>query len=132
MKHQQGFSIVTAIFILVVLGLLAGYMVKLSGVQTSTFNAVLQGARAYQAAKAGIEWSIARINNGGGCGDVNAQTAMSFSGLNGFSVRLTCSSQDYSEGDQNPVVYRINALGSFGSYSDSGYVAREMEITLVK
>lgn len=132
MKHQQGFSIVTAIFILVVLGLLAAYMVKLSAVQTSTFNAELQGARAYQVARAGIEWSIARINNGGTCGDINAQTAMSFGGLSGFGVRLSCSSQGYSEGDQNPVVYRINALSSFGSYGDSGYVARELEITSVK
>lgn len=132
MKRQQGFSIVTAIFVLVVLGLLGGYMVKLSTVQTSTFNTILQGARCYQATKAGIEWAIARIGNGGSCGDINAQTALSFTGLDGFSVRLSCSSQSHSEAERTLNVYRINALGSFGNYADSGYVARELEVTLTR
>lgn len=131
MKSQQGFSIVMAIFVLVVLGLLGGYMVRMAGVQLSTFNQTLLGARAYQAAHAGIEWSVARISNGGSCADVNAQTAMTFAGLNGFSVRLSCSSQTYSEADQNPTVYRINALSQFGSYSSSEYVARELEVSIM-
>ncbi len=132
MKHQQGFSIVMAIFILVVLGLLGGYMLRASGVQWGTANQVLSGARAYQAARAGLEWAAARINGGGSCADVNAQASMTFNGLAGFSVRLTCSSQSYSEADQNPTVYRINALCQFGQYAGSDYVARELELTLVR
>lgn len=131
MKTQRGFSIVMAIFVLVVLGLLGGYMVRMAGVQLSTFNQTLLGARAYQAAHAGIEWSIARISNGGSCTDVNAQTAMSFAGLNGFSVRLNCSSEHYSEADKNLTVYRINALSQFGSYSSSEYVARELQVSII-
>lgn len=132
MKHQRGFSIVMAIFILVVLGLLGGYMVRMAGVQHSTFNVALLGARAYQASRAGIEWGVARINNGGGCGDVNAQTALTFGGLEGFTVRLTCASQSYSEADQNPTVYRINALSQYGGYTSQDYVARELEVTIVR
>lgn len=132
MKKQQGFSIVMAIFILVVLGLLGGYMVRQSGVQLSTFNYSLLGARAYQAAHAGIEWSIARINNGGSCADVNAQTAMSFSGLEGISVRLSCSaSSTFSEASQNITIYRIQALSEFGSYSSNDYVARQLEVSII-
>ncbi len=132
MKRQQGFSIVMAIFILVVLGLLSGYMVRLSGVQFNTFNYALQGARAYQAARAGIEWGIARINNGGLCGDVNLQSAMIFSGLDGFSVRLSCTPESYTEANQTLTVYRINALSQYGSYANSDYVARELEVSIVK
>jgi MSHA biogenesis protein MshP len=132
MKTQRGFSIVMAIFVLVVLGLLGGYMVRMAGVQLSTYNQTLLGARAYQAAHAGIEWGIARISNGGNCADINAQTAMSFAGLNGFSVRLNCSNQSYSEADQNPTVYRISALSQFGSYSSSEYVARELEVSITQ
>ena len=73
MKTQSGFSIVTAMFILVVLALLGSYMVRLSGVQIDTAIYALQGAQAYQAARAGIEWSIASIKNGGNCTQVNAQ-----------------------------------------------------------
>lgn len=133
MNKQGGFSIVMAIFILVVLGLLGGYMVRFSGVQRSTFNAALLGARAYQAAHAGIEWGVARIDNGGGaCADIAAQTAMSFSGLEGFTVRMSCTSQNFSEADQTLTIYRINALSQFGAYSGSDYVARQLEVTLVK
>ncbi len=132
MKRQSGFTIVTAIFVLVVLGLLGGYMVRLSGVQFGTSVYALQGARAYQAARAGIEWAMARIHIGGGCAEINAQTAMAFAGLDGFSVKLTCSSQTYSEADESLTFYRIDALSQFGSYSGNDYVAREIEMSMVK
>ncbi|MDD1622157.1 MAG: hypothetical protein LUQ11_11820 [Methylococcaceae bacterium] len=132
MKRQRGFSIVMAIFVLVVLGLLGGYMVRLSGVQFGTSVYALQGARAYQAARAGIEWAIARINNGGNCTDVSAQTAMSFAGLTGFTVKLSCDPQAYSEGDKNLNFYRIKALSQYGDYGGSDYVAREIEVSIIK
>jgi MSHA biogenesis protein MshP len=132
MKNQRGFSIVMAIFILVVLGLLGSYMVRMSGVQLGTFNYAFLGAKAYQASRAGIQWSIARINNGGTCANINAQTAMSFDGLAGFTVRLSCSSQSYSEANENPTIYRLNALSEYGSYTGPDYVARELEVTIVK
>lgn len=132
MNRQRGFSIVMATFVLVVLGLLGSYMVRLSAVQTSTSINALQGARAYQAARAGIEWSLARIANGGSCADINSQTAMSFNGLDGFTVRLNCSSQTYSEADKTPTIFQINALSQFGSYAGNDYVAREIETSIVK
>ena len=49
MRKQKGFSIVMAIFILVVLGLLGSYMVRLSGVQQATSSYALQGAKAFAA-----------------------------------------------------------------------------------
>ena len=48
-NNQNGFTIVQAIFILVVLALLGTYMVKLSAVQHSTTTQALLQARAYQA-----------------------------------------------------------------------------------
>lgn len=131
MTGQRGFSIVMATFVIVVLSLLGTYMVRLSAHQISTSINALQGARAYQAARAGIEWSIARIANGGSCTDLNTQTAMVFNGLDGFSVRINCSSQTYSEADKTVNVFRINALSQFGSYSDNDYVAREIEKSIV-
>lgn len=132
MNNQRGFSIVTAIFILVVLGLLGGYMVRFSGVQRSTLNAALLGARAYQATHAGIEWGVARIVNGGVCADVNAQTALTFTGLEGFTVRMNCSSQSYSEADQTLTVYRISVLSQFGGYGSVDYAARQLEVTIAR
>jgi MSHA biogenesis protein MshP len=104
----------------------------LSAVQISTFNYALQGARAYQSARAGIEWAIARIDIGGSCTEVNAQTAMTFTGLEGFSVGLSCSSRVYTEGDRTLTYYRIDSLSHYGAYTDSDYVAREIEVSIVK
>ncbi|MEY4719269.1 MAG: hypothetical protein RL563_1887 [Pseudomonadota bacterium] len=132
MKHQAGFSLIMAIFILLVLGLLGGYMVSLQGVQTESALDALQGARAYQAARAGIEWSLARLSNGGSCSNISAQTAMTFSGLEGFSVRLACSASSHSEATQNLNFYKINALSQSGSYGGADYWARELEITFFK
>ena len=121
-----------AIFILVVLGLLGGYMVRLSGVEHATSSYALQGARAYQAARAGLGWAIANISAGGSCADVNAQTALSFPDLSGFSVKLTCRSATYQEGSDTPVIYQINAHSEFGAYGGSDYVSRELEVSIMK
>lgn len=131
-QKQQGFTIVMAIFILVVLGLLGGYMVRLSGVQHATSIHALQGARAYQAAGAGLGWAIAKISISGGCVDVNAQTALTLPGLPGFTVNLTCTLASYKEGSDIPGIYRINAHSEFGAYGGVDYVSRELEVSIVR
>ena len=129
---QQGFSIVMAIFILVVLGLLGSYMVRLSGVQQATSSYALQGAKAYQAAKAGLGWAIATINSGGGCVAVNAQV-LSFPDLTGFTVNLVFTkSPSYVEGSDTYCIYTINARSEFGAYGSADYVSRELEVSIVK
>ena len=131
MKKQGGFSIVMAIFILVVLSLLGSYMVNLSGVQHATSTYAIQGARAYQAARAGVEWGIARISAGGVCSDITAASPISFADINNFSVSLACTSQAYSEGIENPVVYKITALSEFGAYNSANYISRNIEVSIV-
>jgi len=129
---QQGFSIVVAVFILVVLGLLGSYMVRMFGVQQTTSTYALQGARAYQAARAGLSWGAARISAGGSCSDVIAQNALSFPGITGFTVAFTCTSTAYKEGSDTPRIYLINAQSEYGTYGTADYVSREMEMTIVK
>jgi len=131
MKRQQGFSLVMAIFVLVVVGLLGGYMVRMSGVQLSTANYALQGARAYQAARAGIDWAIASIvTYGGNCTQINAQTAMTFTGMSGFTVTLTCASQVFTEGNTSETFYSITALSQYGTFASSNYTARQLTVSL--
>ncbi|MEE9339469.1 MAG: hypothetical protein V3U87_15450 [Methylococcaceae bacterium] len=132
MKRQAGFSIVMAVFILVVLSMLGGYMVKLSGVQHATSTYVIQGARAYQSAKAGVGWAVARISAGGACSNITSASPMNFSDINGFLVTLGCSSQAFSEGGDNFDIYKITALSEFGAYNSADYVSRTVEVSIVK
>ncbi|NOS74724.1 MAG: pilus assembly protein MshP [Methyloglobulus sp.] len=131
-KRQQGFSIVMAIFILVVLGLLGGYMVRMSGVQHATSNYALQGARAYQTAKAGLGWATAKINTGSNCANITAQATLTLSGLTGFTVSLGCTSASYQEGSDTPIIYQLNAHSEYGAYGSADYVSRELEVSIVK
>lgn len=129
--RQQGFSIIMATFILVVLGLLGGYMARFSGVQQVIMVDALQGARAYQAARAGLGWAIASIQGGGACAAVNAQTAFTLPAITGFSVVLTCTSQTYHEGDKDPIVYTLSALSEYGAFASNDYVSRQLEVSIV-
>jgi MSHA biogenesis protein MshP len=128
-KHkQQGFTLISAIFILVVLALLGSYMVRLSATQRVTTLYALQGARAYQAARAGVEWSIARIAIDGNCGTVNG-AALTFSGLSGFSVALACNLQSYTEVN-NVDIYTVTSTSIYANYGDADYVYRQLQVSL--
>lgn len=132
MKLQRGFTIVSAIFVLLVLGMLGGYMLRTSAIQLDTSSYALQGARAYLAARAGTDWAIASIvNYSGSCAQINAQTAMAFTGVNGFTVNLSCTSQPYSEGNMSGTIYTIIALSQYDAYTAGDYTARQVTVTVV-
>ena len=77
-KRHSGFSLVTAIFLLVILASLGAFIVTISGVQQTSSALDMQGSRAYQAARAGIEWGTYQvlINTGAVAVDTSA-SAMS-------------------------------------------------------
>jgi MSHA biogenesis protein MshP len=131
-NRQQGFSLVMAIFILIVLALLGVYMARTSGVQHAIINDAFEGARVYQAAKAGLGWATTKLSTGGSCADVNAQTALTFPDIAGVNVALTCDSASYQEGINTISVYQLNARGQFGIFGDPDYVSRELEMSMVK
>jgi MSHA biogenesis protein MshP len=65
-RAQRGFSLVSAIFLLVVLAALGAAMVTFSTAQNQSLAMDVLGSRAYQAANAGIEWAAYRIESGPG------------------------------------------------------------------
>ena len=68
-NRQSGFLLVTAIFLLVILAALGAFILTISGTQQTSSALDVQGARAYQAARAGIEWASDQllITAAGGC-----------------------------------------------------------------
>lgn len=56
--RRGGFSLITAIFLLVVLSALGAATLTIFTVHQSSSALDVQGARAYQAARAGIEWGL--------------------------------------------------------------------------
>jgi len=88
-RHANGAGLVTAIFLLVVLAGLATALVSIFTTQRQSGALDEQGARAYQAARSGIEWGLFRRASGADCNGNFALPADS--ALAGFAVSVTCA-----------------------------------------
>ena len=132
---QRGFTLVSAIFLLVVLASLGAYMVTLSGVQQVTTSQSVQAARAYFAAKAGLEWGIHWATAPGAdagdpdlrqCAASTGPFTLTGSGFEGVSVTVTCTDVAYNGNDY----YRTFNLTSTATYGSTGmpdYVERKLQ-----
>src|SRR3989442_6606212 len=61
LERQTGFSIIAAIFLLVVLAVLGAFIVSVTGMQQSSGQLDVLGVRAYQSARAGMEWGAYQV-----------------------------------------------------------------------
>ena len=118
---EAGFTLVQAVFILVVLALLGVAMMRLSGIQSSTSVFAMQGARAYQAARSGLDWGAARASAG------SCSTGSSFV-VEGFNLTVECSSQAFNEGNGPYDIFTIRSTATFGSYGSADFVSRRLEM----
>lgn len=128
---QRGFSLVAAIFIIVVLALLGGTMVILNVLQHETVSAAVQGARAYHAARAGIEAGLflaASASGPGTCGS-SSYDLSAVSGLTGFSVAVNCSETSHREYGADYRVFVITSTATTGSFGSTDYVERMLRVT---
>jgi MSHA biogenesis protein MshP len=89
---------VTAIFILVVLATLGAFIATVSSNQQIGAALDLEGAQAYQAARAGVEWGLYQVINGTPCAaagtEVDVSTAQSLAGM---AVTVKCSQASADE-----------------------------------
>ena len=108
MKRATGFAIISAIFILVVLAALGGFVLHMSAGQQMGSALDLQGVRAYQAARAGLEWGLYRQLRAGSCAGATSfvPAASSFAG---FTVTVDCVATADPGGFSGPTVYTITA-----------------------
>lgn len=131
-KHQGGFALVIAIFIVVVLALIGIMMVTIGGVQRATAAAATQGTRAYYAARSGIEWGVFKALTSGNCAAATGNFPLAVPGLNGFTVTVQCTSTAHRERaapDYNVYVITSTAVsGTFGTTAD--YVSRQLQVTV--
>lgn len=136
--RQGGFALVAAIFIIVVLAVLGIMMVTIGGTQRATASAAVQGARAYHAAHAGVEWGIfqALNNTVPTCGAAaSTPTTNNFNlavaGLQGFAVTVVCQYTAHREqGPPDYNVYVIAATATSGTFGSADYVSRRIQVTV--
>jgi MSHA biogenesis protein MshP len=113
--RQRGFSIVSAIFLVVVVSLLAGYMVNIGTATGASMSMRMMGARATAAAHSGMEWAAARVVADNACFSAGTRFALNGTALNGFEVTADCSMQAVTEGQRSYRVFQLTATARYGA-----------------
>jgi MSHA biogenesis protein MshP len=122
--RQRGVSLVTALFLIVVLAGLGTFAVRLTAVQQQTTGTSLRATQALLAAQSGVAWAAHRALNAGSC---STQTlTLTEAGAAGFTVRVTCSQSSHTEAGNALNVYSIEALAESGVYGGPDYVSRRL------
>jgi MSHA biogenesis protein MshP len=101
---QHGFAAVAAIFLIVVLAALGGFLVSISNTQQLTSGQDIVGLRAYWAAKAGIEYGVGTVISTSAC-----PASPALLGIGGYSVCVSCSASAYAEGGSTVTIYRLTS-----------------------
>ncbi len=149
-QPAAGFAFITAIFLLVVLGAFAAFVVGFSSNAQMSSAIAVQGARAYEAANAGLEWATYQILdprqaiNGTittppGC--FTSPTTLTLpAAMGAFGLSLTCTRYPlatatpnyYEEGSQRVAVYVVTATATYGVVGSAGYVERQLEAHILQ
>lgn len=144
-KIQQGFSLVSAIFLLVVIAALGVFAVTLSTTQQQSAALDVMGSRAYQAARAGIEWGAYQVIQSAAAapstfaadcqpGPTSSTVALTNT-LAGFNVNVQCSATAHSEAAATITVYQLTSTASGVAGATPGspnYVERQMTVTIAQ
>jgi MSHA biogenesis protein MshP len=136
-RTQQGVSIITAIFLLVVLSFLGVAMVSFSTAQHQGEAMDVMGSRAYQAARAGIEWAAYQVANSPASAVAAAPCATNFAAgslggnLSNFTVVVNCAPTSYLEGASTIWIYDVSAVAQAGGVAgDQNFVERVISVKL--
>ena len=150
-RHARGFSLITGIFLIVILAALGAFMVTFTGLQQTTVQADVLGVRAYYAARAGINWALYRaldpdntIAPGAASFAACPTGTIALGSMGGslapFAVTITCSdtsAADPTEGNRIIRVYEITATACNQASCPvgtpaAGYVERRVVVTVAK
>lgn len=138
MKCAHGFSLPTAIFLLVILALLGAFMVSLSTTQNITSAQDVQGSRAIRAARSGLEWAAGQICYGAGIANpgISCQHLVPYHAIDclpappvpftidGFSITIACSVAPHDEGSTTKYVLVYSTASGGGAIGSLGRVER--------
>jgi MSHA biogenesis protein MshP len=141
-RRACGAGLVTAIFLLVVLAGLGVAIVTVFTSQQASSNLDVQGTKAYQAARAGIEWGLFQQLRNGSCGG-GSFALPADSTLSGFTVSVQCEAikgPATADGDEDMLTrWRITAVAcnqpvngrcTGSAINNSEYVQRKLEVQI--
>ena len=146
----SGFALVAAIFLLVIIAAMGAFAVSLSANAHATGAIAVMGARAYEAARTGIEWAAFQVRDPNGTlapGATNlpacfaSPTTLTLpAAMGNFTVQVTCtrypaigaSPNYHEEGDKRSAYYVVTSTAFAGAAGSADYVERRLEAGIEK
>lgn len=138
---EQGFSLVSAIFLLVVVAALGAFALTISTSQQQSQTLDLMGSRAYQAARAGIEWAAFNVaaspasSPAPWAGCAPGAAVVVGGNLAAFSpVAVNCTAASHVEDTATIWVYDVSAVAATAGAAPGGlnYVERDLGARLAR
>jgi MSHA biogenesis protein MshP len=136
-RADRGFAAIAAIFLVVVLAALGGFMLTFSNTQQLTAAQDLQGSRAYWAARAGLEWAIAGMVATAPVAPALTPAATCPVGaaptlVDGFALSIGCDKQTYTEAGATVNIFRFTSVAhsSGASVGSVGYIERSVSASV--
>lgn len=121
--RQSGMSLVSAIFLLVVVTMIAGYAVSIGSAQQADTTLALLGRRADFAARSGLDWAMLRVLDDGAC-PANGSFSPEGTGIADFTLDVACSAATVTEGGSSYPVFTLEVTASRGNEGEEEYVRR--------
>lgn len=144
-RAARGLGLIAVLVVLVALAALAAAIARIGAASQLGQAQDLEGARAWQAARAGTDWGLYQALKGSwsACSSQSRTLDLSGeSGLNGLRVTVSCDSRSFNEGETAPGtphslrVYTIDAVACNSSTAcpdntralQPGYVERKRRV----
>ena len=125
-NKQQGFSIVTALFLIVVLSLLATGMIKILSTSQQSISQEISSIKAYLAARSGLQIAMyqAASTTPPANGDIHNLSYTTNGGLANTTAQVTYVRKDV-ESDR---YYQINSRADYADNTSPEYARRELTL----
>lgn len=121
---QQGFSIVTAIFLIVVMALLAVGMVKLFSTGQQSIGQEITSLRAYLAAQSGLQTGMYQVVYAPSASGTTHNQSFTATGLTNTSIQVSYSRNDID----GRTFYLLNAVADYAALGNPEYSRRNLQL----
>lgn len=140
LRRARGIALIFAVFMIVTLAALGVYLVTVSTGQTRAVAQDELAVRAFQAARAGIDFGVFQVLRNNSCPVPVTPINFAAPGLANFRAQVTCTQvANETEGADTVRVFHIISLACnntggcpAASPPPSTYVERELEITVTR
>lgn len=133
---QGGFAAIAALFLVVALAALGGFMLTFSSAQQLTSAQDVRGSRAYWAARAGLEWAVVAIPPAGLATPDACTVTSPPASIDGFTISISgCTKATYADtgvtsGVAPTAIFRITVTASTGTVGSIAYADRSVTASI--